>query len=379
MGAPLRAAIGRRLAQLALTVTTAGIAAAAQAPATLAAEGSAAPLSPLSSRSPRPPHVGELAPELGALTPLAGERATALERGKVHLVVFWAPWSGASTQLFPRLADLQRRHGERGLRVLAITAADARGSTFESARASVDELRAFGGFSIAFDATATSQQRFLGSSLPPLSFLVDRDGRVVVAGNPVEAELRLPAVLAGQHDLDLIVSEVERRPLVLADGIRLQRALDDAYRRGDWPGVRARCDELLALDRARFRRFAVVRFQALLLGAGRLDEAYAEGRALLEGIARDDVGMLGTIAWSIVDPGAHVERRDLALAAECAQRAVDLSGRRNPTLLETLARVHHALGALERAIDVQREAFRLDPTREGALREYEAELVARGR
>lgn len=327
----------------------------------------------------RVPKVGDEAPALGALTMLAGAPVTALERGQVHLVVFWAPWSGASTQLFPRLADLQRRHGERGLEVVAITAADARGSTFERARSALEELRAFTGFSIAFDPAGVSQQRYLGTNAPPMSFLIDRQGRIVVAGNPVESELRLPAVLAGQHDLDALELEVERRPLVLADGIRLQRQFDDAFRRGDWATTRARCDDLLALDRARFRRFAVVRFQIYLLYAGRLDEAYAEGRALLEGLARDDVGMLGTIAWSIVDPSADLSRRDLALAAECAQRAVDLSGRRNPTLLETLARVHHALGALERAIDVQREACHLDPTREGPLREYEAELAQRAK
>src|SRR6188508_394840 len=57
---------------------------------------SAAPQSDSGDSQPGPPRVGDLAPELGELTWLAGEPVKALERGKVYVVVFWAPWSGAS-------------------------------------------------------------------------------------------------------------------------------------------------------------------------------------------------------------------------------------------------------------------------------------------
>lgn len=329
---------------------------------------------------PATPGVGDLAPELGRLEWITGEPVAALERGKTYLVFFWAPWSGASTQLFARLSEMQRKNADRGLVVIAITAPDARGTTFEAARARVNELRAFAGFRIAFERSATTRQRYLGlasTTQPPFAVLVDRDGRIAVYGNSVEAELRLPSVLAAQHDLRALAVESTERRNILEQGLRLQREFDDAYRSGNWPAARQRCDQLLALDRARFRRFAVARFQVLLLAAERLDEAWAEGRALLEGIARDDIGMLGTIAWSIVDPAAPLAHRDLVLAGECAQRAVDLSGRRNAVLLETLARVHQQQGELERAIEIQREALRLDPTREGALHEFEAQARAR--
>lgn len=336
--------------------------------------------SDVSDSQPAAPGVGDLAPDLGRLEWIAGDPVASLERGKTYFVFFWAPWSGASTQLFARLSELQRKNADRGLVVIGITSPDARGTTFEAARARVDELRAFASFRVAFDRAAATRLRYLGvggALQPPYAVLVDRDGRIVVAGSSVEAELRLPTVLAAQHDLRALATEGARRREILEQGLRLQREFDDAYRNGNWPAARQRCDELLALDRSRFRRFAVARFQVLLLAAERLDDAYAEGRTLLEGIARDDIGMLGTIAWSIVDPAAPLARRDLVLAGECAQRSVDLSGRRNAVLLETLARVHQQQGELERAIEIQREAVRLDPTREGALHEFQAQSRAR--
>lgn len=324
--------------------------------------------------------IGAQAPALPALRFLAGEPVAAFEPGRTYLVAFWAPWSGTSTQAFARLSDLDRRHRERGLVVLAVTGPDARGTTLASARARLAELGEFVATRVAYDETGAWTRAWIGEPSAPLLpevFLVDSTGTVAAQGALAEVELRLPAVLAGTHDVARIASEAAEKPALLAKSAELQRAFDAAYRAHDWARVVELCDQLVALDAVRNRRFAVSKFQVLYLETRRTDEALEYARTLAEGLARDDVGMLGTLAWTIVDPHLEPPKRDLALAEACARRAVELTARRNPVLLDTLARVHAAGGDLARAIRVEEEAAHLDPLFQGTLSDYRARTEGR--
>ncbi|MBI5364410.1 MAG: hypothetical protein HZA53_14615 [Planctomycetes bacterium] len=321
--------------------------------------------------------IGAEAPPPAGLRWITGGPIEKLEHGKAHLVVFWAPWSGASTQVFARLSDLQRRNTERGLVVFAVTAADARGTTLERARTRLFELGELAAVPTAFDPDGVWRARWIGGEHDPalpLAFLVDREGRLAASGPPSEVELRLQAVLAGLHDLTRLAKDEAAKPGVLARSLALQSEFHSAWRASDWPRAVRLCDELLALDGARHRRFALTKFQVLFLHTPRVDEALDYARALADGLARDDVGLLNSLAWTLVDPHLSVPKRDLALAGRCAQRAVDLTVRRNAVLLDTLARVHAAQNELERALAIEEEAARLDPLFQGRVSELRAEL-----
>lgn len=335
---------------------------------------SAAPNAPVSA----PIAIGAAAPALPALRWIVGEPLAAFEPGTAYLVAFWAPWSGTSTQVFARLSELERRNKERGLVVLAVTGPDARGTTLEIARTRLHELGDFVATRVAYDADGAWVRAFLGDPTAPLLpavYLVDRGGRVAAEGALSEVELRLGSVLAGQHDLAALATEAAAKPGLLAKTAELQRAFDAAHRAHDWARAVALCDELVALDLVRNRRFALTKFQILFLETPRTDEALLYARTLADGLARDDVGMLGTLAWTLVDPHLTPPKRDLELAGRCAQRAVDLSLRRNAALLDTLARVHATQGDLPRAIELEEEAARLDPLFRGVLSDYRAQLA----
>ena len=95
--------------------------------------------------------------------------------------------------------------------------------------------------------------------------------------------------------------------------------------------------------------------------------------------------LFNDIAWSFVDPQARVTRRNLELARRAAEAAVKASEANEPQALDTLARLHAWEGDHARAVDVQRRALALAPTRflDGvrgdlamAAIEYEARLRA---
>lgn len=354
---------GSRAALVAFTVlllALGGAPALAQQPATNAKPASLAP--------------GDAAPPISVTHWLAGEPLASIEKGRAALVLLWAPWSGASTQTFPRLADLARRNGPRGLDVVAIATPDARGSTLANARRRVLELATWATFPIGFDASGVTRERWLDASRSiPLAFLVDREGRVATFGALVDVEPRVEQVLAGAHDVARIAAEAAEKRKMLARSVELQHAFDAATRARDWPRAVASSDELLKLDAVRHRRYAIAKLQILLREARREDEAYAYAQELADGLGRDDVGLLNLIAWTIVDPAFTPAKRDTALAAKCAQRAVDLTQRRNAVLLDTLARVHRSIGDVARAIEVETEAARIDRVFEPTLASYRAE------
>ena len=93
-------------------------------------------------------------------------------------------------------------------------------------------------------------------------------------------------------------------------------------------------------------------------------EALAVGQRLL---ARDPTikqivaQQLNAAARKVVDPDAKVKAApDRIIAAiPAAERAVSLSNRRDPLILDTLATAYFAIGNARRAVEIEQEALQL--------------------
>ncbi|MCX7231439.1 MAG: TlpA disulfide reductase family protein [Burkholderiales bacterium] len=128
---------------------------------------------PVTARAVTP---GEAAPAF--VLPALDGGAVSLEsvRGHVVWLDFWASWCAPCRQSFPWMADLQRRHGARGLRVLAVNV-DARS---EDARRFV--ARDPPPFAIALDPSGDLARRYAIRAMPT-SVLIDASGRVLAVHN----------------------------------------------------------------------------------------------------------------------------------------------------------------------------------------------------
>ena len=87
------------------------------------------------------------------------------------------------------------------------------------------------------------------------------------------------------------------------------------------------------------------------MAAGNEDEAYKLGRALVKGKLRDDVRSMLVIASTIASPESKARKKDLALALDAANRAVELTRGNDPGALSTLGRAHFERGEVNQAIE----------------------------
>jgi tetratricopeptide (TPR) repeat protein len=163
----------------------------------------------------------------------------------------------------------------------------------------------------------------------------------------------LAAVIAGTWDREAFKAEFEEAQAYKRMMREARPRLAKAAQAEDWEAYVVVLDELLAM-RPGDGRLLWTKFETLLTKAEQPDAAYAMSDALLE--AHWDSGaMLNQIAWMIVDD-EKVARRDLDFALKVAERANEVTEAKDAAVLDTLARVHHDRGDLDKAIEWQKKA-----------------------
>ena len=92
-------------------------------------------------------------------------------QGEVIYLDFWASWCGPCRESFPWMNSLQKKYGERGLKIIAVNLDKDR-----------DNIRAFieataPDFTIAYDPEGSIAEHY-GVMGMPSSYLIDRNGKV---------------------------------------------------------------------------------------------------------------------------------------------------------------------------------------------------------
>ena len=131
--------------------------------ALLAAVLAAAPAFAARTGEPAPPFV---------LSTAAGDTVDlARLRGRVVYVDFWASWCTPCKRSFPWMNELEARHRDRGLAIVAINVDKRR----EDALRFLRDVPAR--FTVVFDAEGRTPAAFDVKGMPS-SYLIDREGRI---------------------------------------------------------------------------------------------------------------------------------------------------------------------------------------------------------
>ena len=275
--------------------------------------------------------VGGPAPALAVETWVKGKAKGPIRPGdgRVYVVEFWATWCGPCIAGIPELSKIQDDFRSQGVTVVGCTSRDEWGNTLAAVRDFVRRRDETIRYSIAWLPVSRGSDGTTGVHLNPwyeaagirslpTAFVVDRTGRLAYIGDPAGARDVVAALVNDSFDLE---SAARKYALVL----RGRQDLDSLE---------------------------------VAFSAGQLDRARGMARGVVEGPCRDDARTMFLLAARIgkqENPGSEL----IDIAVQAAERAVELTARTSPGMLDVLAHALFHRGEIERAIAVEEEATRL--------------------
>lgn len=286
----------------------------------------------------------------------------------------------------PHLNELSKKHAGKVI-VTAVNVWEEREPKDDSYIAKVEQyVKDFGDGMVynvvADDPSGTIAKAWMeasGSNGIPQTFVVDGTGTIIWMGHPMSLDKPLEEMLAGTYD---VKKEAERKAAAdkaAAARREMMKPINEAMAAKDYAKAVAEIDKIIAKNPDMEMQLGFTKFNILF----NYDEAgaYAWGKTLAEGIFKDNADALNSIAWSIIDPAAKDKRKnpDLKLAMQIAERANELSGDKDPMIMDTYALALYLGGKKKEAIALQERAVKIGKETEGfdanMLKDLESRLA----
>lgn len=286
--------------------------------------------------------IGDPAPALNIENWVRGKPVSLADaKGKnVVIVEFWATWCGPCRQTIPHLSKLQAAHKKDGLLVVGLTREKV-GPVKTWLKRNPDIQM---DYHVGVDTAGDTYKAYMADvGGIPHAYVVDKTGTVVWSGHPMSGMDRVVSqVLAGTFDVKKAI----------AVG-KLMKQFRQALRKRNTGLILKTVDQLIEKEPDNPEHYnwkiRVLQYQ------GRGAEAVAV-RRLMAKTFDDNADVLNRVARGLAT-AEDLRQRDLKLAMSTSQRAVELTSRKNASMLDTLARVHAALGLWGKAIAIQGEAI----------------------
>jgi len=295
--------------------------------------------------------VGDVAPSFAPADWVKGEAVSfPRDLGKhIYLVEFWATWCGPCKMSIPLLTELQHQYAA-DLKIVSFTAPDPNNS-LATVRRFVERQGAQMDYAIAFDSTGKTHGAYMqaaGAMGIPYAFLVGRDGKIAWQGSPLDPELTfvLKRMVAGTFN-----AKVHAQVKAKIDMLSLPHQMRD------WPKVIEGLQEILRLDPLN----GVVLGEMVRVHVEELKDK-DRLRAVLAVHVKDvgDNPQALAIVAEVLFQIPELSDRMPDLVLEVAQEAYELSAQGpRADISSTYARALYQVGALDRAIEIQREALSL--------------------
>jgi tetratricopeptide (TPR) repeat protein len=189
----------------------------------------------------------------------------------------------------------------------------------------------------------------------PIAFIVDKSGKIAWIGSPVGTSMDEPLrkIADGSWDsaafAEKFNSEQQRQLQANAIGDSIGKAIaaknwDDAFKGSD---------ELIPFDAdtAAATRYFIMLEKKDYAGA------YDYCKQLEQGPFARDAHGLYVLGWITVNPAAHFDKTNYDLGIEVLKKAVDLSYRKNPEMLDALAWGYFQKGDKDDAVEYEEIAI----------------------
>ncbi|MCB9878346.1 MAG: hypothetical protein H6835_12175 [Planctomycetes bacterium] len=314
---------------------------------------------------------GAEAPAFSLSQMVRGEPLKELPKGAVTLVEFWGDQPGMGFDRAREFGRLKKAHGDK-LHLVGVVGPSDDEYDFEAVADYYAEHGEHLRFTIGFDADGKLHEAWAkaAGNEPPALFLVDEKGRVAWIGGLGFLPLVLPKVMAGDCDPaalaeDTGAAQKQMVRLVMTASLKPSGAMAEMDKMiKQWPLLET---------------MAVTTAWSSLLDSDEPKLAIPLEKRVCDVATKDeDANTLNWLAWQIVDPDIERAERDLVTAERAAKQAVALTEEKDPSLLDTLARVYFWTKDYKQAVAWQKKAIAAlgdeDEGRDGleaTLAEYE--------
>jgi len=311
------------------------------------------------------PTVGSPAPKMKVVRWVKGGSVPEFAKGNVYVVEFWATWCAPCKRSIPHLTELAHKYKGK-VTFIGVDVYDQAGeatdlSYIKKVKAFVDKQKDAMDYRVAVDgpdnAMATNWLKAFGEGGIPTSFVVDQEGRIAWIGHPQEGlDEAVAAVLAPGYDLKKAAEAYAAAKAEAAAKKPLKERFMDQFQKKNWQAARDLSDQMMASDPNAEMTYASTRF-VVMLHTDPAD-AYAYARKISDGIYKNIPGALHGLVRIIAEE-PDITDRDYDLALTLVQRAVDLTGGKEPRFLEGLAIVRDGRGESKLAVEAMNKAIAL--------------------
>jgi hypothetical protein len=182
----------------------------------------------------------------------------------------------------------------------------------------------------------------------PTAFIVGKQGQIEWIGPPMLIDDVLPQIVGGTWDRSAFAEQFR----LAQQQEMLMQELSAAFRFQDWDRAFKALEPLLAANPDN-PEFVIIKAK-LELNAKRYPDAVSTMAKVADGNWTNHQ-LLNALAWTIMTE-IPAEHRDLKQAMRIAGRANELTGGKDSSILETVAKGHFLSGDITTAIEVQKAA-----------------------
>jgi len=304
--------------------------------------------------------VGDPAPKLQTGKWVQGDPVKEFQNGKTYIVEFWATWCGPCRASIPHLNEIYTKYKDKGLIVIGQNCWE---HDEKLVAPFVEKMGDKMTYRVALDdktdnekgAMAETWMAAAGRNGIPSAFLVDTKGTIAWIGHPMALpEKVLEEVLAGTFDVKAAAAKYDRAQKNEAKLNAAWMDINRAIQQKDWDAASEKLADAEKIIPEEDRDSLDMARLSILYGKQDYPAAY-KLVAKISDAQKGNAMLQNQLAWQIATDNS-IKERDLTLAEKVARRGVEASNSKDPSIVDTLARVLFMQGKKDDAIALQEKA-----------------------